>query len=453
MKPYPKYKDSGLEWIGEVPEHWTHSELKFLLSGICNGTTATQIADETDFPVSRIETISTGQIDWNKVGHLREEDATDAYRLNSGDILLSHINSKEYVGNCAQYCAVRPLFHGMNLLRLEPKTSTVDGRYLLHLLKSNVVRVQERAICKHAINQVSIPMSDLKAIRVCFPSLEEQRRIALFLDAKTAQIDELIGKKRRQIELLMEYRASVISEAVTKGLNPNVRMKDSGLSACGHAQAGVEWIGQIPEHWEVFKVAHVVTKLTNGFVGPTRDILVDAGVRYIQSLHVKRNTIDFHKEYFVSQEWSDNHSRSILREGDVLVVQTGAIGEVAIVPKEFEGANCHALIIMTPDGRNVGGEFLLNLLRSNYGLNSLLSIQTGALHPHLNSTIVKDIKLTLPPPKEQDAINEFIHTKLSEVDSLVEKHEQAIESLQSYRTSLISEAVTGKIDVRDWSPD
>lgn len=207
-------------------------------------------------------------------------------------------------------------------------------------------------------------------------------------------------------------------------------------------ESEVSWIGKIPTHWKIMKIAYFVDKITNGYVGPTRDILRDEGVRYIQSLHIKKNTIDFHKPYYVSQEWSAEHERIILRENDVLVVQTGAIGEVGIVPKEFDGASCHALIILRAK-ENLGyGKFLLYALTSNYGYHSILSIMTGALHPHLNTTYLRDVYLAIPPKNEQQAIADFLDRKTAQIDALIEKKQRQIELLQEQRTALINQAVT-----------
>jgi len=278
--------------------------------------------------------------------------------------------------------------------------------------------------------------------RFVFPSLAEQRTIAAFLDHETARIDRLIEKQQRLIELLKEKRQAVISHAVTKGLDPNVPMKDSG----------VEWLGQVPEHWGVCALSGVTTKITNGYVGPTRDIFVESGVAYLQSLHIKNNRIDFHTPYFVTEEWSRSKAKSILKLGDVLIVQTGDIGQVACVDEKFVGANCHALIIASPVDR-LHGQFLSQVLNSHYGYHALKSIQTGALHPHLNCNYVKTIKIPFPPKIEQDQILRFICEGTHKYDSLINKSIKAMQLLRERRTALISAAVTGKIDVRNWQPD
>lgn len=283
-------------------------------------------------------------------------------------------------------------------------------------------------------------MGDVSATSIAFPvSQKEQQTVVAHLDRETTRIDGLIEKKTRFIELLREKRQALITHTVTKGLDPNVKMKDSG----------VDWLGEVPEHWEVRSVSSVSTKITNGYVGPTRDILVEGGVRYLQSLHIKGNQIKFDVPYFVTQEWSNQHQKSILETGDVLIVQTGDIGQVTVVTDEFAGCNCHALIIVAPERSIVAGEWVSWVFNSSYGYHKLLSIQTGAMHPHLNCGNVKDVLLPVPPLHEQREIVQRIEQEALRVTALVGKTEHSILLLKERRSALITAAVTGQIDLRE----
>ena len=274
------------------------------------------------------------------------------------------------------------------------------------------------------------------------PPTEEQQAIAAFLDRETAKIDTLVAEQERLLALLAEKRQAVISRAVTQGLDPSVPMKDSG----------VDGLGVIPAAWGVRRISSITTKITNGYVGPTRDILVDDGVRYLQSLHIKNNCIRFDVPYFVSAAWSKAHSKSILEQGDVLVVQTGDIGQASVVPSEYAGCNCHALIILAPVRQEVMGEWLSWVLNSEYGQQCLLSIQTGALHPHLNCGSVKAVAIPLPKLEEQASILAHLHADLDAIDKLANECSQTAVLLKERRAALISAAVTGKIDVRSLVP-
>ena len=286
----------------------------------------------------------------------------------------------------------------------------------------------------------SMTKSNLYTIKCPLPGLDEQRAIADFLDHETARIEALVAKKQRLLELLQEQRTALISQAVTKGLDPDAPMMDSGI----------EWLGEIPCHWAIERLAMFTDKITNGFVGPTRDILLDEGVKYLQSLHIKGNQIVFGDDYFVSPEWSQQHAKSILKAGDVLVVQTGDIGQVAVVPPEFEGANCHALIVVSPIRSLASGEYLAWVLNSHYGYHALKRIQTGALHPHLNCTFVREIVCPLPPPEEQAQLVDWIRDQNDRHDQLCAALERVMRHLVEYRSALVAAAVTGQIDVRTY---
>lgn len=229
--------------------------------------------------------------------------------------------------------------------------------------------------------QKRVPPEFNKDFRIPVPPLTEQAAIADFLDRKTAETEQLVAKKRVLIEKLQEKRTALISRTVTLGLPPEaIRAGLEPSPKFKGSRAG--WPSDIPAHWELLRIATISTKITNGFVGPTRDILVNEGVRYLQSLHIKENRIIFSNDYFVELEWSLDHRKSILREGDVLIVQTGDIGQAAHVTKEFADCNCHALIIVSPHRKRISGKFLSLFLNSAYGFHELKRIQTGALHPH-----------------------------------------------------------------------
>jgi type I restriction enzyme, S subunit len=274
------------------------------------------------------------------------------------------------------------------------------------------------------------------------PNRDEQTLIASFLDRETAKIDGLVAAQQRLIELLKEKRQAVISRAVTKGLNPHAPMKHSGI----------EWLGDVPAHWETRTIAKVSMKITNGYVGPTRDILVEAGTPYIQATHIKGGRINFDDAYFVTPKWSGVHAKSILAEEDVLIVQTGAgTGDVGLVTANEVGFNCHALIIVTSNKSLLRGTFLSAVLQSTYGQETLRSIQTGAMHPHLNCGEVKFVEVPLPPLAEQAEIVASIRDAANRFDELTAEAEHAIDVLQERRTALISAAVTGKINVCELS--
>ena len=315
-------------------------------------------------------------------------------------------------------------------------SDSASSEYFAHLLSISSTELNIRG---KGTTFLEISGDELGAFKMPTPPLAEQTQITVFLDRETAKIDELVAEQRRLMKLLKEKRQAVISHAVTKGMNPDAPMKPSGI----------EWLGDVPEHWEVRTIAKASTKITNGFVGPTRDILVDAGTPYIQATHIKNGRVNFDDGYFVRPEWSVAHAKSILCEGDVLIVQTGAgTGDVGLVSTNDVGYNCHALIIVAPDKSLLHGTFLSTVLQSTYGQEKLTSIETGAMHPHLNCGEVKFVEIPLPPLGEQLEIVAYINKMADQFDTLATEAQRAIALLQERRTALISAAVTGQIDVR-----
>lgn len=436
LKKYESYKDTGVEWIGEVPEHWDVSNL---------GYRSTMIVPMRDKP-----TEFNGNIPW-----IRIEDVNDMYiddTLSEQRVtpeLVKEMNLKVFpVGTVLCTCSCNmgttaivnaPLISNQTFIGIVPKEN-LNSEYLFYLMKANKDRLQ--FISQGAIQQY-LSRHDFEHLKLAFPTIQEQYQIANYLTSKVGGIDELISLKNKMLLNLQEQRQAIITEAVTKGLNPNVKMKDSG----------VEWIGEVPEHWRVVSLQRISTKITNGYVGPTRDILVDEpGTRYIQSLHVKNGKIIFdRKPYYVDEAWAKQHKKSTLKEGNLLFVQTGDIGQVAVVPREFEGCNCHALIIVEFNHEIGNGYYYSYYFQSGVGRQQLISIKTGALHPHLDCGVLKFVKVVVPPISEQMEIYNYLLKEDLRIRELIEDIKNQIEQLQEYKQSLIYEVVTGKIDVREFA--
>jgi type I restriction enzyme S subunit len=437
---YPAYKDSGVEWLGEVPEHWKEKPLKTVTS--INDEVLSESAS-TDHEIEYVDISSVSLVNGiERTESMIFGDAPSRARRipRDGDVLVSTVRT--YLKAIAP--VVSPpsnLVASTGFAVVRPRLGIHPG-YLKYALQEEHF-VQQVISRSTGVSYPAINASDIARIRLSLPNQFEQLAIAAFLDRETAKIDALIAEQQRLIELLQEKRQAVISHAVTKGLNPDAPMKDSG----------VEWLGEVPEHWEVAQLNQLINKITNGYVGPTRDILQDEGIRYLQSLHIKNNKILFETPYYVSEEWSATKEKSILKEGDVLIVQTGDIGQSAVVTKEFEGCNCHALIVVAPRCNVLTGAWLSWVLNSAFGKETLLSIQTGALHPHLNCGNVKYISIPVSPIEEQTAICNYIAAKNLEADELICASCKSIELMKERRSALISAAVTGQIDVRGLVPE
>ena len=364
---------------------------------------------------------------YNKPG----EDLS-AYRVvRTGDLVLNKMKTwqgslgiSEYDGIVSPaYFVARPL--------------TSDSSAFLHHLLRSLPLIAEYGARSKGIrpSQWDLPWDEFQNITVELPSFDKQRAIADYLDRETARIDDVIAAKQTMVSLLHE-RASLAF--------------DHAMSAWGYQSPVVldpdreRW--PVPQASSIMNLSQTLVQLTNGYVGPTRDILVDDGIPYVQSLHIKSGKIDFSRRpYYVAPAWHHARPRIHLREGDVLIVQTGDIGQVAVVPPAFGPASCHALQIARVKQPLISGQYLAAYLRSPFGQASLLSRATGALHPHLEAGI-KGVPVVVPPRDVQDAVVDEVDQAERQAASLTAMLDLQGTLLQERRQTLITAAVTGQLD-------
>ena len=279
----------------------------------------------------------------------------------------------------------------------------------------------------------------MKDIVVPYPPLSEQTQIVNFLDRKTGQIDELIRIKERRIELLQEQRTTLINQAVTKGLDPNAEMKPSG----------VEWIGEIPKDREVTRLKYICESIVDceHKTAPTQEI----GYPLIRTPnigigHLMLDSVNRVSEA-IYQEWS---RRTIPQSGDLILAREAPVGNVAIIPKDLKVCLGQRTVLIRPDKNKVCSMFLVYLMLGDEIQAQLLGRSTGAIVHHLNMTDIRNLELPrLPSFSTQRKIVDFLNRKTKQIDELTATERRKIALLKEYRQSLISEAVTGKIDVRN----
>ncbi|WP_214685661.1 restriction endonuclease subunit S [Exiguobacterium sp. s155] len=392
--------------------------LKSLIDKMKNGYSGNQVLEETEYKVSRIETISDGTVNLKKVGFVEKNDKLNEYKLEFGDLLFSNINSLAMVGKTAIFDFEQEnLYAGMNLLIIRPKKN-IDSKWLYYVINSYYFNQLVKANAKHAINQVSIPTSKIKELPIAYVDYQEQIKIRAYLDAKTSLIDELIKAKENIINKISQQRQSIITEAVTKGLNSNVKMKDSG----------VEWIGEIPELWEV-------SKLKNLFI-------------------LQRGHDLTHEEFnegeipvYASNGIMGYHNTITTKGPNVTVGRSGSVGKVNYVETDFWA---HNTCIYVKDNKKNNMKYIYYILKSLDMSN--LSTQTAV--PTLdrkniqNSNFVYTVDI-----EEQREIALYLDRKLAQIDTTVNLIDMQLKKLKEYRQALIYEAVTGKIDVREMEID
>ena len=270
-----------------------------------------------------------------------------------------------------------------------------------------------------------------------FLRLAEQHAIAAFLDRETARLDALIAKKERLLALLAEKRAALISHAVTKGLDPSVPMRDSGVA----------WLGEIPAHWEIAPLRRVIDKFVD-YRGQTPE-KVPTGIRLITARNVKNGRIDFglSEEFIREEDYASWMVRGLPEVGDVLVTTEAPLGESAQIENPHI-ALAQRIILLKADKSRLTNEYLKYHFASASGTGELWSRATGSTAVGIKASHLRETLITVPPLKEQQAIVEHVRDEVAKLDVLAAKVNAAIEKLREYRAALISAAVTGKIDVR-----
>ncbi len=427
---YDTYKDSGVQWLGEIPGHWECVRLKNVCTGFSNGTTA----DQVDFldgtvSVSRIETISKGIINYEKVGHVQYSNNLLNYRLQVGDILFSHINSYERVGNCALYEGEHPLYHGMNLMRITPISKFAHYKFIHYYLISPLFLKQVQLKCKPAINQVSIPGKYVKDLRLNLPPMSEQYAIVSFLDAKCGKIDEWVTKKQKEVEHLQELKQRVIADAVTRGLNPHVKMKATNIP----------WLKEIPEHWEALRAKHMFNKEQRP---------VEEGDEIVTCFRDGEVTLRKNRRTTGFTEATDFSHYQHICKGDLVIHQMDAFAGSAGV-SDSDGMGTPVLSVCTPKSANVLNDYYAHIVRLMGKNGFILSLYRGIRErsSDFRFDTFANLWLPVPPIEEQRSIVSYLDAKCSKIDKLIANITKEIECIKEYKQRLISDVVTGQIKV------
>jgi type I restriction enzyme S subunit len=440
-KAYPAYMESGLEWLPEMPLHWEMRRLKFvLLQPLQYG--ANEEAGETDIALPRFVRIT----DINERGELRADtfrslahEQAKPYLLEEGDLLLARSGatvgkSFQYKNSWGKCCFAGYLIRA----RLDQKRCLPDflnyftsSTNYWDWIASSLIQATIQNVSAEKYGSLSLPL----------PSTSEQQTIISFLDRETAKIDALVAKKERLIALLQEKRAALITRAVTKGLDPNVPMKDSG----------VEWLGEIPAHWEVKQIRNIAQSLQTGPFGSQlhSEDYTPGGIPVINPSHLRDGCIVPDLDCAVDEATALRLRQHELYEGDITFARRGEMGRCALVTRVEARWLCGTgSLRIRPNLGLVFPPFLNRFLSISEIREWLLLEAVGATMDNLNTTILGRMPLLVPPVDEQRAIAVFLDSETSKINALIAKVREGIEKLKEYRTALISAAVTGKIDVR-----
>ncbi len=429
-KPYPAYKESGVEWLGRIPEHWEITPLKYEAEFVNGAAFKPEQWSEIGTPIIRIENLN-GSLNFNCFDG--EMDAR--YHVEQGDLLFGWSGNRGT--SFGPFIWPHAGRHYLNQHIFRICNFKFDKAWFYWSLKAVTAHVEDQA--HGIIGMVHITKGDLGAIKIATPAFAEQQAISAHLDRETARIDALIEKKTRFIELLREKRQALITHAVTKGLDPSVKMKTSGVA----------WLGEVPEHWDVSPLKHLVRFRSGGT--PSKDNLEfwDGDIPWASAKDLKQevlaDTIDHLTESAI-----DSGAALLVPPGSILVVVRGMI-----LARLFPVVETMAPMAINQDlkalipSEKLNSRYLAHLLRgsSAESLSRLEEAGHGTKALRMENWV--SIELPVPPLHEQLAIIEMLDIQTARIDSLADKTERSIELLKERRSALITAAVTGQIDLRE----
>jgi len=437
MIKYPKYKDSGIAWLREVPEHWRIESFKNILSE----------RNEKNNPIKSQEILSLSidkgvTLYAEKTTNLdRFKDDVSKYKLaHKGDLVLNSMNMiVGAVGVSDYFGCVSPVyytFYGNNneayttrFYEYLFKCKTFQG--VLYTLGRGLIAI-DRGEGKFNTLRLKVSRDDLRSMRLPFPKISEQIALVNFLDYKTEKIDRFISKKKELIKLLSEQKNATINQVVTKGINPNTNLNPSGI----------EWLGDIPEHWSIQKV-----KESFQFsVGFTPDTSIPS--YYYPEDYIWVNISDLKSKYIsssaqgISKNYVDKSTKEIIPKGSLLYSFKLSVGKVSITTKELY--TNEAILAIYPDSK-IDVNYFYYSLPQQVIYNANENIYGAKI---LNQKLIKNAYILIPPLSEQKEIVNYLDSELSKIDQVIETIKKEISLVKEYKTALIAEAVTGKMDVR-----
>ncbi len=420
MSKYEKYLntiDSGLEWLGQIPAHWNVQYSKWLFSE----------RNKKALPSDEMLTASQkyGVIPQKLFMELEQQKVVQVLkghdilkRVEQDDFVISMRSFQGGIEYCPYTGAVSSAY-----VPLEPQ-GNISRTYYKYLFKSKPYIQALQTTTNLVRDGQALRYNNFIQVRLPVPQIDEANNIGLFLDHETAKIDTLIEKQQQLIELLKEKRQAVISHAVTKGLNPDAPMKDSG----------VEWLGEVPEHWECKKLKHIATMKTEKS-NNSENVIALENIESWSGKHIKTNSIFDGDGYsFSKNDILFNKLRPYLAKVFLCKTNGIAIGD---------------LLVFEPH-KNLNSKFAFYLMISPDFIKEVDSSTYGSKMPRASVDFIKEMPFLLPPAQEQIDIATFIERVTDKFNQLEIKAKNAIELMQERRTALISAAVTGKIDVRNW---
>lgn len=430
IQRYQEYKKSGVEWLGDTPSTWTIKRLGYFFD-----ERREKVSDKDFQPLSVTKNGIVPQLETAA----KSDDGDNRKKVCSGDFVINSRSDRKGSSGAS------PLNGSVSLINtvIVPKEN-IEIKYAHYLFRSTSFQEEYYRYGKGIVADLwSTNYSEMKNISIPVPSLDEQIKIAAFLENETEKIDRLIAKKERLIELLKEKRQSVVSHAVTKGFDPKVKMKDSG----------VKWLGEIPEHWKVKAIKHVVSIPVTDGPHETPEFF-DEGVPFVSAEAVSSGVIEFTKiRGFISQERHKQYSLKYLpQKGDIFMVKSGATTGITAIVETDQEFNIWSPLAVIRCNRESNPYYVLNFMRSLYFQEAVALNWNFGTQQNIGMGVIENLFCPVPSQQEQKAIAEYLTSFTKQFNTLISEANNAIELLKERRSALISAAVTGQIDVRNYQP-
>jgi len=443
FKPYPAYKASGIEWLGDVPEQWAVKRLKY------SASINDEALPETTNPDYEMSYVDISGVDpfsgITATEDLMFETAPSRARriVQAGDTIVSTVRT--YLR------AIAPIKNPPRNLIVSTGFAVVRPRAVVPAFLSYALReagfVDTIVARSVGVSYPAVNASEIGTIPIPLPSRSEQPTISDFLDRETAKIDGLIAKKRVLIDKLKEKRSALISRTVTRGLPPEAA-RTAGLDPYPPLKpSGLDWIGDIPDHWAVQPYKRLCKRVDVGIAEAATHAYCDEGVAMIRSTNIRPNCLDTEDILRIEPWFAEKNKSKTLRAGDLVTVRTGYPGTTAVIPAEYAGSQCFTLVMSTLKDAECP-HFFSYLFNSDQGVNYFQMEGWGTAQTNISVPIVQNMPVARPPAPEQREIVAYLDVETARIDDMVAKIETVIARLKEYRARLITAAVTGKIDVR-----
>ncbi|HGI9866711.1 TPA: restriction endonuclease subunit S [Salmonella enterica subsp. enterica serovar Montevideo] len=436
-RAYPAYKDSGIEWIGQVPEEWLNRKVFHAFQAIGSGTTP---------PSKEHEWYQGGTIPWITTSELRENTVVKTKKCVTSDAMQKFSALKIFPAGSLAIAMYGATIGRLGFLGIPATTNqaccVLSGErdlniqflyYWLMAFRADIV-----AFFSEGGGQPNINQEVIASLRVPSPAPDEQATIVATLDRETARIDALIEKKNRFIELLKEKRQALITHAVTKGLDRNAKMKDSGI----------EWIGQVPEHWEVKPFKYILSAPMSYGANESAESDDPNHPRYIRITDLTENGT-LREDTFKTLPWDKAYSY-LLSDGDILLARSGATVGKSFLYRETNGAACFAgyLIKASCDEEKALPKYIYAYLQSHSYWEYISGSNIQSTIQNVSAEKYSSMVLPVPQREEQATIAATLDRETARIDALISKAEQSITLLKERRAAFITAAVTGQIDLR-----